>query len=91
MGLMYPELGTSRRILNMDKTDILRDVATICGTGDTILTEDTVLADLPGWDSMAQMELLSFMDGKLGVNVEFGALGRLSTVRDILRLVESNH
>ena len=50
---------------------------------DTVLTTDTVLADLDEWDSLAQMATMSFLNRNFGIKTNIAELAALGTVADL--------
>ena len=50
---------------------------------DSVLTPDTVLADLDEWDSLAQMATMSFLNRNFGIKTNIAELAALGTVADL--------
>lgn len=50
---------------------------------DSVLTTDTVLADLDEWDSLAQMATMSFLNRNFGIKTNIAELAALGTVADL--------
>jgi acyl carrier protein len=54
------------------------------------LTEDTVFADLPDYDSLAAMSIISFVDERFGETITGEELRDMKTVRDLMVLIGLN-
>lgn len=57
------------------------------GAGPVVLTPETVLADLRGWDSVALAGVLVAIEIRLGVVVDRDQLETLSRVEDLADLI----
>ena len=53
------------------------------------LREDAATADVPGWDSVTNVEIILALEERLGVEFHVGELGRMCVVADYLRLIEA--
>lgn len=69
----------------MTKSDFIAELQEMLQTDDT-LAEDTALADLEEWDSLAFMLLIAFFDKNFGQRITFEDLGVCETPLDIMEL-----
>lgn len=72
----------------MDKTLFLRNLEELIEAKSGSLTIDSILADTPGWDSMAIMGFIAFADEELGVSPAPRAIVECETVADLLRITK---
>jgi acyl carrier protein len=54
------------------------------------LAPDTPRADIPAWDSLGQLILMSALDQRFGIRLSQAELSGLQSVRDILNLLSRN-
>ncbi len=52
------------------------------------ISQDTILADLEEWDSMATMSLMAWLEMNLQITTTFTGLENLKTVQDIINLTQ---
>jgi len=71
----------------MDKVEFLRNLEDLIEAAPGSLTAQSVLADTPGWDSMAIMGFLAFADEELGLAPAPRAIKECQIVDDLLSLV----
>lgn len=71
----------------MNKTAFLRNLEDIIEIDPGSLNEQTNLADLTGWDSMAIMGFIAFVDEEIGSTPSPAALKECKTVNDLMMLV----
>ena len=71
----------------MDKAEFLRNLEDLIEADPGSLSEGAVLADTPGWDSMAIMGFISFADEDLGAAPAPKAIKDCRTVADLMALV----
>ena len=67
-----------------EKIALIEDVLELPGK----LTPDTVLADLPEYDSMAKLSVIVMFDDELGKKLTGEQLRTFTTVRDIVTAME---
>ncbi len=67
-------------------TEILREVL---DDPDIDLTEDTVAADVPGWDSMAHIALVVEAECRFAITFGVAEIEALQRVGDLVRLIEA--
>ena len=52
-----------------------------------VLTEDTILADVEEWDSLATLSLLAEMRKRFGIKLTTAEIKKFETVSDILQII----
>ncbi len=57
--------------------------------GNLIITGETRLGDIPDFDSMAAVNLQSFIDDKFKVAIPLDLLGEDTTLKDIVDFIEN--
>jgi acyl carrier protein len=57
--------------------------------GDTPITADTQLGDIPDWDSMAAVNLQSFVDQQFQVSIPDDLLGEETTVGELIAFIQN--
>lgn len=65
-------------------------VREVLAAPDLVLAEDTATADVPGWDSVMNVEIILAIEEQLGVEFHVGELARLRVVADYLRLIAAH-
>ncbi len=53
------------------------------------LTLETLLVDVPGWDSMGVLLLMAEMDERFGITLNEATLSHLKVVKDIVAIVRN--
>jgi acyl carrier protein len=71
----------------MDKNQFIQSLEDLIEADPGSLTEQSVLADTAGWDSMAIMGFIAFADEELGAAPAPAALKTCVTVADLMTLV----
>lgn len=66
----------------MNRDDFLVEMQDVLQT-EEVLTFDTVLAELPEWDSLAIMSTMAFLDSNFGVKTSMADYAAMKTVGDI--------
>lgn len=56
---------------------------------DINISETTELKDIDGWDSLLHMQLLVSIEIKFGIKFKLSELDRLTSVSEILNIIES--
>lgn len=72
-------------MISDDIADIIRAVLQQPGLA---LQWDTTAADVSGWDSLANINILVAIEAKFGVRFHAGEIDELKNVGDFVRLVE---
>ena len=67
-----------------EKIAILQDIMDV-EVG--VLTEDTILADVEEWDSLATLSLLAEMRKRFGIQLTTAEIKKFETVSDILQII----
>lgn len=52
-----------------------------------VLTEDTILADVEEWDSLATLSLLAEMRKRFGIQLTTSEIKEFETVSDIMKII----
>ncbi|MBR4127039.1 MAG: acyl carrier protein [Alphaproteobacteria bacterium] len=68
----------------MTKEEFLNELTAIAGTTKKI-SEKTLLADIPEWDSLAAMSTVSFFEEKLKKEIDLGTIEQMKTVSDLMK------
>ncbi len=70
--------------------DTLRDIfVTELADPTLALTPETVLADIPGWDSVGLSCVILGVETKFGITFTPAQMDHLETIRDFLTIIES--
>ena len=62
---------------------------TVFGDDALVLTDDTTAADIPGWDSVAHINLMFTIEQTFGVQFAGAELGDLDSIGALKRLLAS--
>jgi acyl carrier protein len=62
---------------------------TVFGDDDLVLTDDTTAADIPGWDSVAHINLMFTIEQAFGVQLAGAEMDDLDSVGALKRLLAS--
>lgn len=65
-------------------TEVFREVF---GRDDIVLRPDMTANDVPGWDSLKQVEVILAMQERLDIKVSTKELDRLGQVGDLVQLI----
>lgn len=68
----------------MTKEEFLTELQTMIGAAGKI-TEQTVLSDIPEWDSLAAMSAVSLFEDKLNKEINLAEIEQMSTVSDLVK------
>ena len=71
----------------MNKEDFIVKIAEALYEEETILTKDTILDDLDGWDSLGRLELFALIKEEFGRTIDPESLRNCEKVGDIIDLV----
>lgn len=52
------------------------------------VSEETILADLPGWDSFKQLTLLMCIEKEMKIELSPNELGTISKIGDLVTIIE---
>ena len=63
---------------------------TVMEDGDLILTDDLTAADVPNWDSLAQVSLMFTIETEFGLQFDDDQLASLNNVGELRRFVEQH-
>ena len=56
-----------------------------------VMTRTTLRRDIPAWDSLGQLILMSVLDQRFGIRLTPAELSSLSSVQDILNILTTHH
>lgn len=66
----------------MTRDEFIREMQDVLQTEEE-LTPETILSDIPEWDSLAIMSTMAFLDSKFGVRTGMGDFAAMKTLGDI--------
>jgi len=72
----------------MTREQFIQEFAALIEIAPDHLQEDTLMANLENWDSVAYLSAMVFIDERLGITVKPEVLSRSEHFGDILRAVE---
>jgi acyl carrier protein len=76
---------TTPRVRILDElTDLLRDIFV---SSDLALTPDTTAADVPGWDSMKQIEINIAVEERYGIRLSAREVDAMRSVGDLIEAI----
>lgn len=75
----------------MDLIDFCNELADVLQRPLGSITPDTAFADIPKFDSAAQIELILLLDERYGIQLPEDTLPHLTYVRDLAPLIEQLH
>lgn len=65
-------------------------VGHVLGDDDIVLAEATVLQDLDGWSSLAQVQVLTAVEHEFGMRFTLKEIISIQTVGDIIRAISNS-
>lgn len=72
----------------MDKTDQIRSfIAVRLGVDVGLLSDDVGVGDLPEWDSLAQVMLITAVEAEFSTTIDIDVAFELETVGDFIELL----
>ncbi|MBU0993325.1 MAG: acyl carrier protein [Proteobacteria bacterium] len=71
----------------MKKEEFLSELKEIMEIEDSELTEDTVLRDMMEFNSLALMGIIALIDENFDMVIEADAFEKVSTIKDIMKLI----
>jgi len=74
---------TKNRGVKMNKKEFLIEIAEILQV-DYQISEDTILADLPEWDSMAYLGVMSFFEMEFDKPMPSDEIKKIKTVSELM-------
>ncbi len=74
----------------MTISDFLLEIDQIIQADAGATSQDTELASLEDWDSMAVISFIAMADAKLGITVRVSSLANCKTVGDLAKLCQVN-
>lgn len=72
----------------MTRTELISLIADSVGVLPTALSESTCIKDVPQWDSVAWLMIISAVDERLGFVMKPSEIAELKTVGDLLQYIE---
>jgi acyl carrier protein len=82
--------NTANRLHGVTTPDAIAWIAEIFEEPVTRVSESTMRADLPAWDSLGQLVLMAGLDERFGVRVTPSELATVKAVGDILDILRRN-
>ena len=74
-------------------TDTMEDFARIVretlGTPELAVTRETVAADVPGWDSVAMVDMILAAEEHFGIQLGSQDMDRITSVGDMVDVIEA--
>lgn len=70
-------------------TDLLKLTEQLLNLDEGLLTLETLLVDVPGWDSMGVLLLMAEMDERFSITLNEVTLSNLKGVKDIVAVVKN--
>ncbi len=71
----------------MTRAEFIRNLACALEADPNQLSPNTVLCDLPQWDSMRLLEVIVLLDKELGVKLNANLLTKCETAGELLALI----
>lgn len=71
----------------MNKEDFLKELASVMNRSAAI-TEEMNLADIPEWDSLASMSVVSIFEEKLNKEINLEDIEKMTTVADLIKAAQ---
>ena len=68
--------------------EIRKVIAEVLGINSSVLSEDTTIGDLPGWDSFHHLQIISNIEQKFGFQFNADDLISFGNIKDIVNAVE---
>jgi acyl carrier protein len=76
-------------LLEMDyKSKIIRLLSAVLGVEDSVINEDLGIGDIPEWDSLAQLNIVTGLEKEFNININVEEVLDLEYVDDIFDLVD---
>lgn len=69
----------------MNKDKFVSEIQKVISSS-ILLNENTILNDIPEWDSLSQMAIVSFFEENLKKEISLGDLEKLKTINDLFEL-----
>ncbi len=74
--------------VKMRKEDFIQKIAEALYEEETVLTTDTILDELDGWDSLGRLEIFALIKEDFGKSIDQEFLRNCQKLGDIIDLVE---
>jgi acyl carrier protein len=65
-------------------------LGTLLANDDLVLSDDTVLETMPGWDSLVQVNLMFAIEEQFGVRFAGNQISDFSTAGELERFIQKN-
>jgi acyl carrier protein len=69
------------------KSKIIRLLSAVLGVEDSVINEDLGIGDIPEWDSLAQLNIVTGLEKEFNININVEEVLDLEYVDDIFDLV----
>jgi acyl carrier protein len=70
------------------KSKIIRLLSAVLGVEDSVINEDLGIGDIPEWDSLAQLNIVTGLEKEFNININVEEVLDLEYVDDIFDLVD---
>lgn len=74
----------------MTEDELVKEIAKVLKISLENLTDESELGITPGWDSMAQVDIMMLLEESLGIEITEHTLQKYSRFSNILELVKQN-
>ncbi len=75
----------------MLKQDFLSLLTTEFDVNNYIINEKTVFEEIPDWDSMSILIVMSLVDENFGITLTAGDFGKIKTIEDLIIKIGASH
>lgn len=74
----------------MDKKEILAKLQTIFSSifDNVLITEETTVADIENWDSLANIKILMMVEKDFNINIDVSLIHHITSVNQIIEVIE---
>lgn len=74
-----------------NKKKLIELISVFFENDSNVITTETVIKDLIGWDSLNNIRLMDSVEKMFKVNISYVELMTIRTVKDYLRLIEKSY
>lgn len=74
-----------------NKKKLIELISVFFENDSNVITTETVIKDLIGWDSLNNIRLMDSVEKMFKVNISYVELMKIRTVKDYLRLIEKSY
>lgn len=73
--------------IEMTKTEFFEELELILNEDEGSMTPETMISDIPGWDSTGLLGVIALLDGDLGISADVAKLRDCTTISDLIAIV----